>query len=251
MAVASPITVGDVSRHLKPLVRKLKATQNPDPAALAMRYAQVKTEWGSCGLLWRLTACPWPWSSNPDEGAFAQAPVDALLCQIIGPGLPPANLRTVLKRKAPWASEVLPGTHDTFPTQVVPPWFEELREFLCAYFAKEAQEQQHDIPTNTWQNWRPHLDIAALSEFQIRVLDQVAQIPRGQVRTYGQIAKAVGQPNSARAVGSVMRLNPWPILIPCHRVVGASGALTGYSGPGELATKERLLALEQAILPKS
>ncbi|MEM8736472.1 MAG: MGMT family protein, partial [Planctomycetota bacterium] len=63
--------------------------------------------------------------------------------------------------------------------------------------------------------------------------------------TYGALAKAVGRPNAARAVGGAMAKNRWPLLIPCHRVLGASGKLTGYSGVGGIETKRRLLEHER------
>ncbi len=90
------------------------------------------------------------------------------------------------------------------------------------------------------------LEIAwdALPPFQRAVLQAVAAIPYGETRTYGQIAAAIGRPKAARAVGRAVATNPMPIVIPCHRVVGSNGALHGYSGPGGLATKARLLALE-------
>lgn len=80
--------------------------------------------------------------------------------------------------------------------------------------------------------------------FQQRVWAALREIPWGQVRTYRQIAAALGSPRSCRAVGMANHRNPLPILIPCHRVVGSSGALTGYAGG--LALKAALLTLEGA-----
>lgn len=79
-------------------------------------------------------------------------------------------------------------------------------------------------------------------EFQRRVWDLLLSIPYGQTRTYGDLARALGQPGMAQAVGGANARNPISIVIPCHRVVGASGALTGYAGG--LAAKRFLLALE-------
>lgn len=73
----------------------------------------------------------------------------------------------------------------------------------------------------------------------------VQQIPYGETRTYGQIAAEIGSPNAARAVGAAMARNPVWLLVPCHRVLGANGALTGYAGG--LALKQRLLQLEQQL----
>jgi methylated-DNA-[protein]-cysteine S-methyltransferase len=80
------------------------------------------------------------------------------------------------------------------------------------------------------------------SPFQMAVWSALRQIPYGETRSYGDIAKAVGQPRSARAVGLANNQNPLPIVVPCHRVIGASGALTGYGGG--LPRKKWLLQLE-------
>ena len=79
--------------------------------------------------------------------------------------------------------------------------------------------------------------------FQQKVWAALLQIPWGETRTYGQVAAMIGQPKACRAVGMANNRNPLPIFIPCHRVIGANGQLTGYAGG--LPAKERLLALEQ------
>src|SRR4029453_10295702 len=73
-------------------------------------------------------------------------------------------------------------------------------------------------------------------------------IPAGSTATYGEIARAIGRtnPEAAREVGAALARNPTPIIVPCHRVVGANGKLTGFSAPGGLATKRRMLQLEGA-----
>jgi len=68
------------------------------------------------------------------------------------------------------------------------------------------------------------------SEFQLEAWNALQTIPFGETRTYGQIAKAIGQPRAARAVGLANNQNPIPIIVPCHRVIGANGKLTGYGG---------------------
>ena len=72
------------------------------------------------------------------------------------------------------------------------------------------------------------------------------KIPRGQVRTYAEMARAIGQPKAARAVGQALKRNPWAPAIPCHRVVASDGSLGGYTAPGGLARKRRLLSAEKA-----
>ncbi len=68
------------------------------------------------------------------------------------------------------------------------------------------------------------------SDFQIQVWKALCEIPFGETRTYGQIAKTIGQPKAARAVGLANNQNPIPVIVPCHRVIGANGKLTGYGG---------------------
>lgn len=90
------------------------------------------------------------------------------------------------------------------------------------------------------------LDLRAAPEFHQRVLAELARVEYGHTTTYGTLAARVGAPKAARAVGTVMNRNPIPIVLPCHRVVGARGSLTGYGGG--LDRKEWLLRLEGALL---
>ena len=90
------------------------------------------------------------------------------------------------------------------------------------------------------------VDLRGAAPFARQVLDELARVPYGQTTTYGTLADRVGAPRAARAVGTVMNRNPIPIVLPCHRVVGANGSLTGYGGG--LDVKERLLRLEGAML---
>jgi methylated-DNA-[protein]-cysteine S-methyltransferase len=90
------------------------------------------------------------------------------------------------------------------------------------------------------------LDLRGQPDFYVRVLAELARVGYGQTTTYGTLAARAGNPRAARAVGTVMNRNPVPIVLPCHRVVGANGSLTGYGGG--LHRKELLLRLEGAIL---
>jgi methylated-DNA-[protein]-cysteine S-methyltransferase len=90
------------------------------------------------------------------------------------------------------------------------------------------------------------LDIALLADFNRRVLRELARVPYGEVVTYGELAARAARPRAARAVGTVMNRNPLPIVLPCHRVIGANGKLVGYGGG--LERKETLLRLEGALL---
>lgn len=83
-----------------------------------------------------------------------------------------------------------------------------------------------------------------LPPFTAKVLRILTQVPYGTTLTYGELAALAGAPRAARAVGRAMAVNPFPIVIPCHRVLGASGKLTGYSGGEGVATKEWLLHFE-------
>jgi methylated-DNA-[protein]-cysteine S-methyltransferase len=90
------------------------------------------------------------------------------------------------------------------------------------------------------------LDLRALPPFTVEVLRELARVPYGQTTTYGALAARVGRPRAARAVGTVMNRNRIPIVLPCHRVVGANGSLVGYAGG--LDRKTALLRHEGALL---
>ncbi|MET0182065.1 MAG: methylated-DNA--[protein]-cysteine S-methyltransferase [Caulobacterales bacterium] len=99
---------------------------------------------------------------------------------------------------------------------------------------------------------RRDFDIALRAEgtpFQKRVWALLAAIPFGALRSYGDLARDLGAPSASRAVGAAVGRNPISILLPCHRIVGASGAITGYAGGVE--RKRFLLALEQEALAPS
>ncbi len=92
-------------------------------------------------------------------------------------------------------------------------------------------------------------DFRRLPDFQRAVLRATLNVKSGHTSSYGEIATAIGQPVAvSRAVGSALGDNPWPLLIPCHRIVASGGKMTGFSGPGGVATKVKLLALEGAQL---
>jgi methylated-DNA-[protein]-cysteine S-methyltransferase len=107
------------------------------------------------------------------------------------------------------------------------------RRELDEYF--EGRRRLFDLP----------LDLRVAAPFRRAVLAELAQVPYGEVTTYGALAARAGRPRAARAVGSVMNSNPVPIVLPCHRVVGADGRLVGYGGGIE--RKETLLRLEGAL----
>jgi len=122
------------------------------------------------------------------------------------------------------------------PTPVDDDWqhkpgaLRETRAQLKAYFAGKLRE--FDLPLAPQG-----------TDFQRRVWRELLRIPYGATASYGDIARAVGEPNASRAVGAANGLNPIAIVVPCHRVIGANGTLTGYGGG--LPNKKFLLELEQ------
>jgi len=88
--------------------------------------------------------------------------------------------------------------------------------------------------------------LAKLTPFQRAVLLECAKIQKGQTRTYAQIARSIGRPRSARAVGNALSINPLAPLIPCHRVIRSDGTTGGYSAKGGRARKKLLLRLENS-----
>jgi methylated-DNA-[protein]-cysteine S-methyltransferase len=115
----------------------------------------------------------------------------------------------------------------------VPKALDEPKRELDEYF--EGRRERFELP----------LDVR-FESFRSRVMDELSRVPYGQVTTYGALAARAGRPTAARAVGTFMNRNPVPIVLPCHRVVGANGSLVGYGGG--LERKERLLQLEGASL---
>jgi methylated-DNA-[protein]-cysteine S-methyltransferase len=111
---------------------------------------------------------------------------------------------------------------------------DEARRELDEYF--EGRRREFDLP----------VDLGSVAGFNRRVLGELARVPFGEVVTYGELAARADRPRAARAVGTVMNRNPLPIVLPCHRVIGANGTLVGYGGG--LHRKEALLRLEGALL---
>lgn len=108
-----------------------------------------------------------------------------------------------------------------------------VREQLDDYFAGRLQEFDADVVLHG-------------TPFQMRVWNALAQVPYGTTGTYGQLARTIGAPRAAQAVGAANGRNPVSLLVPCHRIIGANGRLTGYAGG--MARKEYLLRLEGALL---
>ncbi len=107
-----------------------------------------------------------------------------------------------------------------------------------------ARSQILEYLNGTRREFDLQLDWGAMTAFQADVLQKTLSIPYGETRTYGEIAHALGKPAASRAVGGALARNPLPLLIPCHRVVSSTRALTGYSAAGGIVTKARLLQME-------
>ena len=114
--------------------------------------------------------------------------------------------------------------------------FRAARQQLAEYFAGDRKD--FDLP----------LSLTG-TEFQLSVLDELRRIPYGETTSYGDIAARIGRPKAVRAVGAANGRNPIPIVVPCHRVIGSGGDLTGFGGG--LDTKEALLRLEAEHDPAS
>jgi methylated-DNA-[protein]-cysteine S-methyltransferase len=123
------------------------------------------------------------------------------------------------------------------PSSSPPEFIQELAGRLQSYAAGDENVNFGDVS----------LDLSHLSLFQKKVVDRCRRIAAGKTRTYGELADLSGHPGAARAVGSVMSRNRYPIVIPCHRVVGSAGSLGGFSAPQGISLKERMLALEGAL----
>jgi methylated-DNA-[protein]-cysteine S-methyltransferase len=165
---------------------------------------------------------------------FALFPTDLGTCGIvwregviIGLQLPEnsdAEARTLLRRRFEAAKE-------SVPEGVAANAIDAIRAHMAGRDAR-----LDDIP----------LDLGSVAPFARRVYEAARGVPAGSVATYGEIATRIGQPGEARAVGQALGRNPFPIVIPCHRVLGSSGKVGGFSAHGGVATKLRLLTLERA-----
>ena len=111
--------------------------------------------------------------------------------------------------------------------------FAELIEKIKAYFDGKPVHLENEKS-----------DLSGYTSFQRKVLLKTREIPYGATRTYRWLAEQTGHPRAYRAVGGVMRINPLPLIIPCHRVIGSQGKLTGFSAAGGLILKKKMLEIE-------
>jgi len=118
-----------------------------------------------------------------------------------------------------------------------PSWVEDAVSLAREHLAGRPQDLGH-VP----------LDLSRITPFVVKVLRAAQEIPSGQTATYGELAVLVGSPGASRAIGRAMATNPWPLIVPCHRVVAASGGTGGFSAYGGLVTKEHILRIEGGTL---
>ncbi|WP_408007648.1 methylated-DNA--[protein]-cysteine S-methyltransferase [Pseudalkalibacillus sp. A8] len=140
------------------------------------------------------------------------------LCRITWPSETFDTLKT-------WVEKRIPDTILVEDDEYLAPYILQLKEYL------NGERKEFDVP----------LDFRGTT-FQTSVWRQLTNIPYGQIRSYSEIADALGNPKAVRAVGTANGANPVPIITPCHRVIGKNAALTGFRGG--LQTKEKLLQLE-------
>jgi methylated-DNA-[protein]-cysteine S-methyltransferase len=162
---------------------------------------------------------------------FADTPVGTLLVAATDHGLCRISFDPQPERETEWLAEAF-GVRVLRAAKPV----DDVRRQLEEYFA--GKRTTFELP----------IDLRPSAPFSRQVLRRLARVPYGEVTTYGALAKAAHRPHAARAVGTVMNRNPVPIVLPCHRVVGANGSLVGYGGGIE--RKEQLLELEGAIQPR-
>lgn len=150
---------------------------------------------------------------------------------ITGAALPEADEAGLLRHLHRWS----PGAA---VTDSLPPNVAGARDDIIALLAGEPRPLDQAV-----------LDMAGIGEFEARVYAVARTILPGQVLTYGAVAERLGDRNLARAVGGALGRNPFVIIVPCHRVMAAQGGTGGFSAPGGVATKLRLLEIEGASLP--
>jgi methylated-DNA-[protein]-cysteine S-methyltransferase len=123
-----------------------------------------------------------------------------------------------------------------------------LKEFPGAeeggIFAKKAQKELREYFSGRRIRFEALLDLDGATPFQRKVYREMSRIPFGELRSYRWLARRIGKPKALRAVGGANARNRWPVIIPCHRIVGSDGRLTGFSAPGGLSLKAALLNLE-------
>ena len=172
-------------------------------------YCLFDTPLGRCGIAWR-----------DDRSSVARPAVTLLQLPEVTPERTESRMARASGAPGPSAP---------------PPRIAVIIERLRKHLEGDAQDLRDIV-----------VDLTGADEFARQVYEAAREIPAGQTRTYGEIARALGQPREAQAVGQALGKNPIALIIPCHRVVAAGGKPGGFSAHGGRATKARLLAVEGA-----
>ena len=117
-------------------------------------------------------------------------------------------------------------------------FFKHLQKQIISYYDGDCIKFSRDIP----------LCFDGFSSFGILILKACRKIEFGRTVTYGKLAEKAGRPNASRAVGSVLAKNPMPLIIPCHRIIRSDGKLGGFSAPGGITIKKKMLDLERKVI---
>lgn len=151
----------------------------------------------------------------------------------------------ILAASFPYASDDETRAHmrrrvpNVVEAKVAPPEIASVIDDIVALFEGEQRDLSH-----------ADLDMTGIPEFERAVYGLTLAIGPGETKTYGDLARVMGDVSLSRRVGQALGRNPIPIIVPCHRVVGANGAMTGFSAPGGAEAKRRLLKIEGALEPE-
>lgn len=157
-------------------------------------------------------------------GACGVAWSEAGITSLLLPGADAARTHAALRRRHPSAREAVPS-----------PVVQAAIEAINALLGGEPRDLIDIV-----------LDLQGVPDFHRRVYEQSRRIGPGRTGTYGELAAQIGEPGAARAVGQALGANPAAVIVPCHRVLAAGGRPGGFSAPGGIDTKRRLLEIEQA-----
>jgi methylated-DNA-[protein]-cysteine S-methyltransferase len=182
-----------------------------------MSWTLFDTAIGPCGLAWNEAGLTWVQLPEADRDATR-----ARLLSKVGNAGAMASAKT------------------TPATPATPAWVDDAIARVRAHLAGAPQ----DLAT-------VRLDLSRVPPFTAAIYRAAQAVPAGCTATYGELAEIAGSPGAARAVGRAMATNPWPVVVPCHRVVAAGGGKGGFSAYGGLVTKEKLLKLEGGTLASS
>lgn len=180
-------------------------------------YSIVTTNRGDCGLIWSRTSG----KSMRLLRVYPVYPDNKLLLRAVRGEYP--------------AATAMDGA--------IPRWLRPLQRFLMAYYSGDKSAMMRAQLDWNWLEQNLFWD--QQSEFTRKVLATAYKIKPGTTISYGELARRIARPRAARAVGGALSRNPWPVLIPCHRVIGSDGSMTGFSGYGSVAAKKRMLEIER------